>query len=34
MAHACTTLDRAPNGRGEGDTWQLWIRRRDEYGSN
>ena len=24
-------LDRAPKGRGEGDAWQLWIRRHDEY---
>ena len=24
-------LDRAPNGRNEGDDWQLWIRRHDEY---
>jgi predicted dithiol-disulfide oxidoreductase (DUF899 family) len=24
-------LDRAPKGRDEGDGWQLWIRRRDEY---
>ena len=24
-------LDRAPNGRDEGDGAQLWIRRRDEY---
>jgi predicted dithiol-disulfide oxidoreductase (DUF899 family) len=24
-------LDRAPKGRDEGDAWQLWIRRRDEY---
>ena len=29
-------LDRAPKGRDEGDGWQLWIQRRDEYerGSN
>jgi predicted dithiol-disulfide oxidoreductase (DUF899 family) len=26
-------LDRAPKGRDEGDGWQLWIRRHDEYGS-
>ena len=26
-------LDRAPKGRDEdGDNWQLWIRRHDEYG--
>jgi predicted dithiol-disulfide oxidoreductase (DUF899 family) len=24
-------LDRAPNGRGEGDAFQTWIRRHDEY---
>jgi predicted dithiol-disulfide oxidoreductase (DUF899 family) len=24
-------LDRAPSGRDEGDAWQLWIRRHDEY---
>ena len=24
-------LDRAPKGRDEGDAWQLWIRRHDEY---
>ena len=24
-------LDRAPRGRDEGETWQLWIRRHDEY---
>jgi predicted dithiol-disulfide oxidoreductase (DUF899 family) len=24
-------LDRAPKGRDEGDEWQLWIRRHDEY---
>ncbi len=24
-------LDRAPNGRGEGDGFQLWLRRHDEY---
>jgi len=26
-------LDHAPRGRDEGDDWQLWIRRHDEYGS-
>ena len=26
-------LDHAPNGRDEGEEWQLWIRRHDEYGS-
>jgi predicted dithiol-disulfide oxidoreductase (DUF899 family) len=26
-------LDRAPKGRDEGDAFQLWIRRHDEYGS-
>ena len=26
-------LDRAPKGRDEGDAWQLWIRRHDEYES-
>jgi len=26
-------LDRAPKGRDEGEAWQLWIRRRDEYPS-
>jgi predicted dithiol-disulfide oxidoreductase (DUF899 family) len=25
-------LDRAPKGRDEGNDWQVWIRRRDEYG--
>ena len=25
-------LDRAPLGRDEGEEWQLWIRRHDEYG--
>ena len=25
-------LDRAPFGRAEGDDWQVWLRRRDEYG--
>ena len=24
-------LDRAPRGRDEGERWQLWIRRHDEY---
>ena len=24
-------LDRAPKGRDEGEGWQLWIRRHDEY---
>ena len=24
-------LDRAPKGRREGEAWQLWIRRHDEY---
>jgi predicted dithiol-disulfide oxidoreductase (DUF899 family) len=24
-------LDRAPKGRDEGENWQVWIRRRDEY---
>jgi predicted dithiol-disulfide oxidoreductase (DUF899 family) len=24
-------LDRVPKGRDEGDAWQLWIRRHDEY---
>ena len=24
-------LDRAPKGRDEGDAWQAWIRRHDEY---
>jgi predicted dithiol-disulfide oxidoreductase (DUF899 family) len=24
-------LDRAPKGRDEGDAWQMWIRRHDEY---
>jgi predicted dithiol-disulfide oxidoreductase (DUF899 family) len=24
-------LDRAPNGRDDGEAWQLWIRRHDEY---
>ena len=26
-------LDRAPKGRDESESWQLWIRRRDEYDS-
>jgi predicted dithiol-disulfide oxidoreductase (DUF899 family) len=26
-------LDRAPKGRDEGEGWQLWLRRRDEYDS-
>jgi predicted dithiol-disulfide oxidoreductase (DUF899 family) len=26
-------LDRAPKGRDEGEAWQLWIRRHDEYDS-
>ena len=25
-------LDRAPKGRDEGEDWQVWIRRHDEYG--
>jgi predicted dithiol-disulfide oxidoreductase (DUF899 family) len=25
-------LDHAPKGRDEGGAWQLWLRRRDEYG--
>ena len=24
-------LDRAPKGRDEGDDWQVWLRRHDEY---
>ncbi len=24
-------LDRAPKGRDEGESWQTWIRRHDEY---
>jgi predicted dithiol-disulfide oxidoreductase (DUF899 family) len=24
-------LDRVPKGRDEGDAWQLWLRRHDEY---
>jgi predicted dithiol-disulfide oxidoreductase (DUF899 family) len=27
-------LDRAPKGRDEGEAWQLWIRRHDEYEGN
>jgi predicted dithiol-disulfide oxidoreductase (DUF899 family) len=27
-------LDHAPKGRDEGEAWQLWIRRHDEYGSH
>jgi predicted dithiol-disulfide oxidoreductase (DUF899 family) len=27
-------LDRAPKGRDEGEAWQLWIRRHDEYGAD
>jgi predicted dithiol-disulfide oxidoreductase (DUF899 family) len=27
-------LDRAPKGRDEGEAWQLWIRRHDEYGTD
>ena len=27
-------LDHAPKGRDEGEAWQLWIRRHDEYESN
>jgi predicted dithiol-disulfide oxidoreductase (DUF899 family) len=26
-------LDRAPKGRDEGEAWQVWIRRHDEYDS-
>jgi predicted dithiol-disulfide oxidoreductase (DUF899 family) len=26
-------LDRAPKGRDEGEAWQHWIRRHDEYDS-
>jgi predicted dithiol-disulfide oxidoreductase (DUF899 family) len=26
-------LDRAPKGRDEGEAWQVWIRRHDEYAS-
>jgi predicted dithiol-disulfide oxidoreductase (DUF899 family) len=24
-------LDHAPKGRDEGEAWQLWLRRHDEY---
>ena len=27
-------LDRAPKGRDEGEAWQLWIRRHDEYAND
>jgi predicted dithiol-disulfide oxidoreductase (DUF899 family) len=27
-------LDRTPKGREEGEGFQLWIRRRDEYESD
>jgi predicted dithiol-disulfide oxidoreductase (DUF899 family) len=27
-------LDHAPKGRDEGDGWQLWMRRHDEYGGD
>ena len=27
-------LDHAPKGRDEGDAWQVWLRRHDEYASN
>jgi predicted dithiol-disulfide oxidoreductase (DUF899 family) len=27
-------LDHAPKGRDEGEAWQLWIRRHDEYDSS
>jgi predicted dithiol-disulfide oxidoreductase (DUF899 family) len=27
-------LDRAPKGRDEGEGWQLWIRRHDEYNTD
>jgi predicted dithiol-disulfide oxidoreductase (DUF899 family) len=27
-------LDRAPKGRDEGEAWQLWIRRHDEYAAS
>jgi len=27
-------LDHAPKGRDEGEAWQLWIRRHDEYNGN
>jgi predicted dithiol-disulfide oxidoreductase (DUF899 family) len=26
-------LDHSPKGRDEGDTFQVWLRRRDEYNS-
>jgi predicted dithiol-disulfide oxidoreductase (DUF899 family) len=26
-------LDRMPRGRDEGDAWQTWLRRHDEYGN-
>ena len=26
-------LDHTPEGRDEGEAWQLWIRRHDEYDS-
>ena len=26
-------LDRLPKGRDEGDGWQLWLRRHDDYGN-
>ena len=26
-------LDRMPKGRDEGDAWQTWLRRHDEYGN-
>ena len=26
-------LDHAPKGRDQGEAWQLWIRRHDEYES-
>ena len=26
-------LDRMPKGRDEGDAWQTWLRRHDEYNS-
>jgi predicted dithiol-disulfide oxidoreductase (DUF899 family) len=27
-------LDRAQKGRDEGEAWQVWIRRHDEYESD
>jgi predicted dithiol-disulfide oxidoreductase (DUF899 family) len=27
-------LDRAPRGRDEGEGFQMWIQRRDEYGTD